>query len=505
LNVLIIILVSLVLRLIYFQGFVLGDDGFELGLMQAPHWTSSAYHNQLLIRFIAWGPNALILKLFGTHLCSFFLPTVAMSASFSALGYAYLRRIGYAPGAALAAGLFIASVPFEILLGTLRANDLIVAWCMAIALLTWLWPTRHRLAAGLLCGVWLWLAFYVKLWAYYVLPGMIVVALWQWKDPGLRRAALGFAISTAALHGVASIFWALKLGHAFPFLTYMPATYPAPRHTLADLFQQYPRMILEGSPFGTTLFGVLPWIVLITMTIKLVQHVWGNRTPAWDKTDLWLAAWTLSFFVFLNFWTSHFRLDQYYSPARIFRYLAPLSFPLALIAAKNLIDISHAWRDDRWTRRVMAILWVGLFSVNLVQARQATQPGRDYRQATRQALAFIQNRPSTPRVITDYWQGTFFHNVYLKQALPGISVESSPAYLSATNCEAWIQTHQSAWPKETLLITGLSDYTHYGCTTCGMRLSQFNAPLDAIWTLGAELGSLPYGPSQEPARIWIKQ
>ena len=57
-----------------------------------------------------------------------------MSSSLSVIGYFLLRLKGYPVFPACMAGLFVATAPYEILIGTVRANDLILAWVLAMGL-----------------------------------------------------------------------------------------------------------------------------------------------------------------------------------------------------------------------------------------------------------------------------------------------------------------------------------------------------------------------------------
>src|SRR2546427_3567892 len=93
-----------------------------------------------------------------------------MSASLAWVGYAILVRWGYALLPTFAAALMIAAAPFEILMGTVRANDVILAWLVGVAVAALVLLDSRPVWAGLAVALLGWLAFYVKVWAVYFLP-----------------------------------------------------------------------------------------------------------------------------------------------------------------------------------------------------------------------------------------------------------------------------------------------------------------------------------------------
>src|SRR5439155_1587523 len=122
------------LRVVLFSGFVLCDDRQELWTSLHVFASGPALSGQFQLRFGTWLFNVAAFKLFGISEFGFFVTTVLMSASLSVVGYAMLLRWGYALLPAFAAALMIAAAPFEILMGTVRANDVILAWLVGLAM-----------------------------------------------------------------------------------------------------------------------------------------------------------------------------------------------------------------------------------------------------------------------------------------------------------------------------------------------------------------------------------
>src|SRR5262249_49999930 len=281
-----------------------------------------------------------------------FLPTWVVSATFPVIAYALLVGFGYGVLPAALAGAFVATAPFEILMGAVRSNDLFLAWSVALACLVILRCTSRPVLAGVLLALCFWFGFYVKLWAVYYLPALAVFYIWR-RD---WRGAASFAAASTVLHGATLAFWKSRLGHYFPFVTNHAATYPIPASDLRRLFLDYPKLVFVGSDLGTTLFGTVPYLLVALLALKVVARwlpAWLRaRRPVdfarWDRLDVLLVTVYGVFFVLLNFVPNGFQLDHYYSAPRIFRYLAPISFALSLHAAKMLLDMTSVIAPQRF-------------------------------------------------------------------------------------------------------------------------------------------------------------
>ncbi len=496
--------VALVLRLYFFSGFILCDDVEEYALIEQLALKGPTFQGHLQYRFMMWWLNVLFFRLFGPSEGSFFLPTLLMSSSLSVVGYGLLLRNGYARGASFLGGLLVATAPFEILLGTLRANDLILAWLLALALLAFVpfgqQPGRQGVAVAFL----LWLAFYTKLWAVYVLPALGVHYLAQVLCEKEKRGVVAFVLTSASLHAATALYWKARIGVFLPFVTAFSATYPVEARDLPALFLRYPRNVFVGSEFGTTLFGYVPHLLCALVATKTLLWLWTRKRDgrlAFDRLDAILLAYYVSFGLLLNFVPNHFVVDRYYSAPRIFRYLAPVSFPMTVHAGKILLDIGAVYGRGSLRPYVAALLWVVILAGNGVQAAEASRPGRTQRRALLAVVADIRTQ-CPPRVLCEAWQSFFLRQVYLKGACAPTSVPGILRTHSARDYERWLADHQGTLPTGTTLITGVGSCVHYGCHGCGFRLREFSAPLSAEWALVEEYAPLDYVPRPEPVRLW---
>jgi hypothetical protein len=492
-------LLALLLRIHFFCGFVLGDDPIEFAAMIGIHRHGPTWTDQLHVRFGGWVLNVAALKLFGVSESTLFLPTWVVSATIPVIAYALMVTCGYGVGPAALAGSFVATAPFEVLLGAVRSNDLFLALSVALGCLALLRYDGRPLLQGVLLALCFWFGFYVKLWAVYFLPPLGIYYLWRraWG------AAASFAIASTVLHGATLLFWKSRLGEFFPFLTNHAATYPIPRADLPRLFLDYPKLIFVGSDLGTTLFGVVPYLLVGLLVLKIAARwlpaAWRASSATdfarWDRLDVLLLTVYAVFLVLLDLVPNGFTFDHYYSAPRIFRYLVPLSFAVALHAAKMLLDLTAVLTPRQgWTPAVIFLL---LAIANLVQTEQATAPARDYRR-TFLAMRDDIRREAPPMVVAESVVAEWLKNLYL---LDGKTRVMTPYHTYPAHAyETWLSQSQGRFPEGTMLITGLSGYVFYGAQQDGFRLRLFTEPLSPRWTVFKDYGFMSHLP--DPAVLW---
>jgi len=497
---LILFLFSLFLRRHFFCGFILGDDIQEFGLVSHILENGVNLNDQLALRFGVWLFNLIAFKLLGISESSFFLPTWLMSASLSVIGYYILISKKYDVYHAFFAGLIIASAPFEVLIGTVRANDLILSWLLAVGFFFFVLFEEKPFLQGMTTAFFLWFGFYVKLWVVYFLPSLGIYYLIQIVKEKKWQNTASFTAVSLMLHTNTCLLWKMKTGYFLPFIHNHAATYPVQTKDLPHLFSVYPEMIFSGSEFGTTLFGSIPYLLLLCLVVKGIRGQGGSR--GFDKLDYFLTAYYGTFFLFLNFFPNAFVFDQYYSAPRIFRYLTPISFPTALHLAKLIIDFSDL-KLGRLTigKHETIIILTGIVCINLFQANIATKPGQIYYENLQAVIRDIK-KEHPPALLTEAWISYFIRQLYLKDE--AIKTDITPIYdtYNVSQYESWLQKNQSRFQKDTLLLTGLCSYIHYGAHFDGFRLTKFQNPLHPSWDLFKEYGMLTYLPKPEYVRLW---
>ncbi|TMA81512.1 MAG: tetratricopeptide repeat protein [Deltaproteobacteria bacterium] len=486
------------LRVVLFSGFVLCDDREEFwtAVHMLVHGPAPPHHLQL--RFGAWLFNVGAFKLFGISEFSFFVPTALMSASLSVVGYAILLRWGYALLPAFAAALMIAAAPFEILMGTVRANDMILAWLVGLAVAALVVLDERPVRQGLAVALLGWLGFYVKLWVVYFLPALGIHCLVEAWRRGRWRGGVVFALASLVLHGATCAFWKRRTGYWLPFIWYHAATYPVKPGDLARVLRIYPDQLLHGSEFGTTLFGSVPYLLALGLALKLIGTVARRAGVGYrmDARDWALFGSYASFALLLEFFPNSFTFDRYYSAPRIFRYQAPLSFPMTLHLAKMVLDLVPARAG--WLPVAGLLALTGL---NLHQAAEATAPSRAYRATLMAVLREVRAR-RPPMLVTEGWLSYFLSNVYLNDLAREVQVVQIPQIYAARDYEAWLQRRQPDFAPGTFLLTGFGSCVHYGAIGDGFRLALFQDGLHPAWKVLNDYGPLAYHPSPEPVRLW---
>jgi len=488
----------------FFAGFILGDDPRDVSEALRNIDGNPDFHDPHQLRFGSWFFIVLSFKLLGISEFSFFIIPGILSASLSVIGYFILTQLKYPRKQALVAALFVASAPFEVLISTVNANDLTLSWLLAIGVLSFLLFERKPILQGSILGIVLWAAFYVKVWAIYFLPPLIAYYFFKYVKTKELRSALSFLITTLILFIITSIILKTKTGTFFHILYYHEETFVFAKNTLVHLFLEYPSLIFIGSEFETTFFGYIPYLLLLLLVAKLLfSQLSISRLPRFDKLDYCLIASYCSFFLLLNFFPTTFKFDHFYSPPRIFRYLAPLSFLITLHTSKLVLDFSKIVFQKK---KVLmncgtSLLFLLMISANIYQANDATSPGRMYRESLLSIVKDVQAQ-EPPIIITDSWLGFFLRKFYLKKfdnKIPAIFDQKCDV---ARDYEIGLKEIQPALPNGTILITGLASYVYYGCRACDFRLNLFENPLNSSWHLYKEYNVLSYLSSPEPARLW---
>jgi tetratricopeptide (TPR) repeat protein len=476
------------------QGLVLGDDVEEFATVASILSHGASFTDQMHVRFGAWIVNVATFWLFGISETTFLLPTMVLSSLLGVLAYTALIRWGHGRARAFVGGLLVALPPFEVVLGTLRANDSYLEVALALGFVGLVCLEERPILQGVVVAVCLWLGFYVKLWAIYVLPPLGVYAL-----AGRRwRASGAFVLTSVLLHGVTCAYWWAMVGTPFPFLFTHAATYPVAAADLPRLFATYPALIFVGSPeFSTPLWGVAPYVLVAVVVAKLAMpRLTPGATLRMDRGDWLLLGFWASFALLLELVPNGLELDAYYSAPRIFRYLAPLSFPIALAAAKGVLDVtgSLSWR-------AFGAVAGSLLAIYGVQAVRANAPSRSYRASLLAIVRDVQ-RIDPPILVSEYMLGEHLRDVYLDPNVQRTTVLPVDKVYRAPDHERWLQEHESELDDGALLVTGLASYVHYGAHLDGFRLAWFEKPLSPSWQLVREYGMLEYLPRPEPARLW---
>jgi len=482
------------------QGLVLGDDPQEFAVLLHILSNGPLLTDQLHLRFAGWVFNHLAFWLGGVSETMFLLPTAILTSTFAVMAYAILLRWRYGRLRAFLGGLLVALAPFEVVLGSLRANDSYLELALGAGFTALVLLERRPVWQGIALAVCFWFGFYVKLWVVYILPalGLYYLLGRRWL------AATAFVVASLVVHGATCLYWHAKLGTYVPFISVHAANYPVPWNDLLDLFLKYPRLMFVGSfEFPTTLWGATPYVLVAVLLVKLAGSMVRSMPASlrFDRADGLLLAFWGSFFLLMNFFPNGFQLDAYYSVPRIFRYLAPISFPIALHAAKCVLDLSRVTVVGIPPGAVAAGLAAPLLALYVSQGVQANGPSSIYHENLHAILQDVENmRP--PMLLAEAVVASYFRDLYLDPDDSETQVVILGTEHAAKDYEQWLHRHETTLPNGTLLVTGMASFVHYGAHIDGFRLEWFDHPLSPQWKLVREYGMLTYLPRPEPARLW---
>ena len=482
------------------QGLVLGDDPQEFAVLLHILTNGPMLTDQLHLRFGGWIFNHLAFWLGGISETMFLLPTALVTSTFGVMAYAILVRWGYGRWRPFLGGLLVALAPFEVVLGSLRANDSYLELAVALGFTSLVLLEDRPVWQGIVLALCVWFGFYVKLFVIYALPalGLYYLAGRRW------RGATAFVLASVVVHGATCLYWKAKIDTFFPFFSKYAANYPVPRSDLVELFLKYPRLMFVGSyEFPTTLWGAVPYVLVVLLAVKLVGTFVRSFPDGlrFDRGDRMLLVLWGSFFLLLEFFPNGFQLDAYYSVPRIFRYLAPISFPIALHAAKCVLDVARLPVVGVRSGAVAAGVVAPLLVLYVSQAVAANGPSAVYREAFQAVLRDVREL-KPPRLLAESVLASYLRDLYLDPDESETQVTILHTQHAAADYERWLQSSEARLPNGTFLITGLASFIHYGAHIDGFRLAWFQQPLSPDWKLVHEYGMQSYLPRPEPARLW---
>jgi hypothetical protein len=493
--------ICLVVRVVMQSGFVMGDDMAVVAVADTQseklHWV----HEQVNLRFGVWLPYILSFKIFGTGELGFFAPTWIMSSSFGSVAFILLRRWGYSVTAAFFAGLFVGLSPFEMLIGTSMANDIILAAVFIYGFVAWQYRDAIPRLSGALIGALLWFGFFNKAWVIYAFPFLGIEFLRDFYNRGRRMPFWAFlAVTMVLLH--AAVAWSCMraLHDPFPFLRLLPAHYPVPRAKLREILLIYPREIFIGDDeMRTTLFGAVPYVWIVAFCAALVLRG-PRRVLVRDRANVELLAMSLGMFLLINFVPNYYSLTEYHSAPRIFRYLTPISFFLSFFTAKLLVDCAASL--PRAAAMVVPVCAAGLLAVNVIGAVRATGPGRENRRIVEAATETI-TAECPPELLMDNWQGYFFNRLYLKRKCPKTIVRGL-AFRSRADDDAEKEFHnyEAQIPDGSMMVTGFGSYVYYPCYDCRIEPAFMKTPIAKQWEVVREIGPITFKPAPIDVKVW---
>jgi hypothetical protein len=362
---------AVILRVIFFVGFGLGDDLGYIGhadAILAGHYPPLDLLNQYAYRPLLLYLFAAGIAVFGHTDLGVVAPVLLASIVTTALVFIFVRKL-IDPAAAVWCALLFAFEPFNIVNSTTMTNDVILA-CLTFAsmgvfvLADRATPSRSRrlfvLSASLMVA-----AFLVKIACVSVLCGIAlysIVALRHRPADVMKRHGffyvsllLGFlAVCLGYYFKKGDLLWQFKAETSY-YQTYKPAWYVAGVIDYASLMWEYPRSLfwLSGHPSYRYLdHGLLFWLLVPAAMVAM------RGKNDWLRL---LAATIAIVFVFFEFYPQYL-IPRYLPLVRQVRYLELLVPAATIVAGSALYSLS------RRHRHVATILLVLLLADSIVEA-----------------------------------------------------------------------------------------------------------------------------------------
>jgi hypothetical protein len=475
--------VYVVLRVLYWSGFGLGDDVIFRHNIAMIVQASQVAPDNIAYRFTWWLPTALSCRLLGLTEIGLILPTIVMAAVGVVVVYAFGKALWDRPGGVIA-GLLLIVCPLDFAWSTMFVNDFFLA---VLAATTMLLVLRAPLAADVvwrrrlwtLAGVTLWLGYHSKVSVVLLFPALAVVCFARRRElDGEFRYFVG---TTIALYGLSALGSYIFAGDPFaPYnvenrfggavgagaLTSHPLT--------RDVFLTYPRLLFYPDHLGDRLYSLYPHLLV---AFAVIGPLLGLRTA-------WPVFWWFAFvFLGMQFAVNHVQ-GGWTSLARNVRHTIVFVYPLILLLSGYLATLRARWP------RVADALVLALLVFGLRESIRTAEKTKEAFGDRRQALTFIATLPPKP-IYSDFQICTFLPAIEVGARLPCVEVTGDERTRRAR-----FATIQSGY-----LVTGGGREPHYGCFEC-IPLAREVDP--AQWKLLREFPGppVPHPWRPEAVRVW---
>jgi len=474
---------ALVLRVLWWSGFGLGDDFIFRNEVNTILVGKTVLPDNQAYRFAWWFPTALSCRLFGLNEIGLVLPYVLAATVGIGLVYAIGKAVAGRAGAVIAALLLIVH-PLDFAWSTMLTNDIMLSVLAAATMVCVLralaaddrvWRRRLWTVAGFT----LWLGFHAKLSAVFLVPTIALVCLLARDRVG--RDALCLVITTGVLLGlsllVAYVFTGDALFAYHSELSFQGLSGPtAPTHVISrDIWWYYPQILFGRDQLGDWLYGFQPHVLVALLLLAPVLRL---RTSA--AVACWLACMFLGMELNVQraggVWISGFRNIRH---THVFVY------PLVLLLA-GLVASLRA-RSPRLTA-------VGLAALLALGAWQSVTAAS----RTREAFG---DRRAACRLLASLPRDTIHADEGLAVYCPTLALPGDPLRFHILHPNPEPRRAELANVRTGYAVTGGTREPYYGCPHCIPRADELPP---GRWRLVQQLPGAdavtPWRP--EPLRVW---
>ena len=474
---------GLTLRLALWSGYGLGDDPILRGQLVALLRNGYFIPDNQGYRITWWLPTLVACRLVGLNEIGLIAPITAASVLTIAVVYLIGHQL-FGRAGAVAAGLLLAVLPFDVAWSTTLSSDFVCSLASAIAIWCALRATSHpdvasRRRAWAGAAVALVAAYHAKVsGAVLVVP--IAAIVW------MRRRDLGrelwSAVAWAGVLGalVLGVYWALS-GNPFAPLALeirlqglTPEQAPL-RQVTRETFLVFPRWLFLPSPTGDRVYAAYPHLLVAFLLLGWMLRLRTSVEMVW-----WLAS------VFLVMELNVQRIGPYWVAGfRNVRHLHGVAAPLVLALAGYLAALRVRWR---WVADATLVVLVGF---GLWQAVEVAARTRAVFADRRQLVRYLATLPPG-HVYGDV-------SMHMRWAL---DMDLVPGWqFTELSGDPAARRGQLGAVTDGYVITGVGQEPYYGCGSCAVRAAEL--PADRFDQL-LELPGPAAGPwwRPEPARLW---
>jgi len=480
-----LMLVGLLLRLRWWSGYGLADDGnFKSAIEQIVN--AGVLANAYGYRATWWLPTALLCRALGFTEAALILPITAISTLGIGLVYVFGRSLWGRAGGVIAALLLIVH-PVDFAWSTMLANDMFQSFFAALCMLLFLSATDGAPRAAtskrrlfFFSALSLFLAYHSKATAMTLVPVLGVIG-W-WRRGQLLPEATTFVGVAALLFGLGALGSIALTGGPFgPYEIEMwlggLRAPDAPHFRPLTWFQlaAYPRMLFTRNELGDLAYSVYPHLLVLFALLA-----WPLRLRS--SKELWV--WLLVVFCILEFQMTRVG-GVWVTMFRNIRHSHALVYPMVLLLTGYFVSL-HA----RWPRLArVAVVGVLLYSTwASISVASKTHEAFADRRAVAQFLATLPRKP-------------VYSDIQLGWSLPVHAANSAPIVFQSLDMDPAKRRLEIAAITSGYLVTGGGREPYYGCTACIPSAEELPP---GRWR---QLKEFP-GPThptrwrREPARIW---
>jgi 4-amino-4-deoxy-L-arabinose transferase-like glycosyltransferase len=413
-----IIILALIIRILCFSGFVLGDDpsyADDARMISDGRYPPLCDLCVFSFRPVLLYSIGLSLKWLGWSEFNFVLP-ILLSSLISIYLIYRLAELLFDKHTGLLAALLLSVYPLEVVHATTMSNDIMLGMLVALSMLLMLKGLKGRGWMAALCfasaGASLGIATGVKINAIPIIGLFVLIGLYSsWKERRFCKGMIIFLISWVLVQAVFSAVYYLKTGDYFAHIhaelifnkKFNPSGFANSAASLKDALLYYPRYMLCLKAEGHPGYEFYPYGLVYPVFLLGVLYLMYKREEKAIIPLIWFA------YLLLMMEFTPLRISPYYQPIhRLIRFLSIISIPALLVVA---YFVRQLFRKRLVGKTLALLLIIGLFATSLHQAYRKSYFYADCMSDARKAYAIIGHMPYK-RVITDHEMkvALIFHN-----------------------------------------------------------------------------------------------